>query len=45
MRVVDASTFPVIPRGNIVSSVYAVAEKSADIVWQDLGLTMGGPEK
>jgi choline dehydrogenase-like flavoprotein len=38
VRVVDASIFPIIPRGNIVSTVYAVAEKSADILWKDLGL-------
>lgn len=38
VRVVDASVFPIIPRGNIVSAVYAVAEKGADILRQDLGL-------
>ncbi|PHH86648.1 hypothetical protein CDD83_9934 [Cordyceps sp. RAO-2017] len=32
VRVVDASIFPLIPRGNIVSTVYAVAEKAADII-------------
>lgn len=32
LRVVDASIFPLIPRGNIMSSVYAVAEKAADII-------------
>ncbi|SPO06800.1 related to alcohol oxidase [Cephalotrichum gorgonifer] len=32
LRVVDASIFPLIPRGNPVSSVYAVAEKAADII-------------
>ncbi|KAI2628997.1 hypothetical protein GGS21DRAFT_233673 [Xylaria nigripes] len=32
LRVVDASIFPLIPRGNILSSVYAVAEKAADII-------------
>ena len=31
IRVVDASVFPLIPRGNILSSVYAVAEKAAEI--------------
>ncbi|KAF4465335.1 glucose-methanol-choline oxidoreductase [Fusarium albosuccineum] len=32
LRVVDASIFPLIPRGNILSSVYAVAEKAAHII-------------
>lgn len=32
LRVVDASMFPLIPRGNILSTVYAVAEKAADII-------------
>ena len=32
IRVVDASVFPLIPRGNILSSVYAVAEKAAEII-------------
>lgn len=32
LRVVAASIFPLIPRGNILSSVYAVAEKAADII-------------
>lgn len=32
VRVIDASIFPLIPRGNIMSSVYAVAEKAADII-------------
>jgi len=32
LRIVDASIFPVIPRGNIQSTVYAVAEKAADII-------------
>lgn len=37
LKVVDASVFPLIPRGNIQMSVYAVAEKAADILkegWQ-----------
>lgn len=41
VRVVDASIFPIIPRGNIISTVYAVAEKGADIILQDLGLKVG----
>ncbi|ROV87577.1 hypothetical protein VMCG_10603 [Cytospora schulzeri] len=32
LRIVDASIFPLIPRGNILSSVYAVAVKAADII-------------
>ncbi|KAM0431005.1 hypothetical protein ACHAPT_005639 [Fusarium lateritium] len=32
LRVVDASVFPLIPRGNILSSVYAVAERAADVI-------------
>jgi choline dehydrogenase-like flavoprotein len=37
LRIVDASIFPIIPRGNIISTVYAVAEKGADMILQDLG--------
>lgn len=32
LRVVDASIFPLIPLGNIQTSVYAVAERAADII-------------
>ena len=35
LRIVDASIFPLIPRGNIQASVYAVAEKAADIIKED----------
>jgi choline dehydrogenase-like flavoprotein len=35
LRIVDASIFPLIPRGNIQSSVYAVAERAADIIKED----------
>lgn len=41
VRVVDASVFPIIPRGNIISTVYAVAEKAADIIMEDLELEAG----
>jgi choline dehydrogenase-like flavoprotein len=37
VRVVDASVFPVVPRGNIIAMVYAVAEKAAEMIgkeWQ-----------
>jgi choline dehydrogenase-like flavoprotein len=32
VRVCDASIFPLIPRGNIQTSVYATAEKGADLI-------------
>jgi choline dehydrogenase-like flavoprotein len=35
LRIVDASIFPLIPRGNIQASVYAVAERAADIIKED----------
>jgi choline dehydrogenase-like flavoprotein len=35
IRVADASVFPNHVSGNIVSSVYAVAEKAADIIKED----------
>ncbi|OLN86276.1 Versicolorin B synthase 2 [Colletotrichum chlorophyti] len=35
LRVVDASIFPLEPLGNIQSTVYAVAERAADIVKED----------
>lgn len=35
LRIVDASIFPMIPRGNIQSTVYAVAEKAADLIKED----------
>lgn len=38
LRVVDASIMPIIPRGNIKATVYAVAEHAAvDIISEDLG--------
>jgi choline dehydrogenase-like flavoprotein len=30
LRVVDASVFSVVPRGNVITSVYATAEKASD---------------
>ncbi|KAL2008049.1 hypothetical protein VTN00DRAFT_8031 [Thermoascus crustaceus] len=35
LRVVDASIFPMEPHGNIQATVYAVAEKAADMIKQD----------
>ena len=35
LRIVDASVMPMIPKGNIQSSVYAVAEKAADLIKAD----------
>jgi choline dehydrogenase-like flavoprotein len=39
LRVVDASIFPMIQKGAFASSVYAVAEKAADIIKQDLNVS------
>jgi choline dehydrogenase-like flavoprotein len=38
LRICDASIFPIMVRGNIQSTVYAVAEKGADILKEDLGV-------
>lgn len=35
LRVVDASIFLLMPRGNIITSVYVVAEKAADMMKED----------
>lgn len=35
LRIVDASIFPLIPRGNIQTTVYSVAEKAADMIKED----------
>lgn len=35
LRVVDASVFPIEPLGNIQATVYAVAERAADIIKED----------
>ncbi|KAL4936301.1 hypothetical protein BDV06DRAFT_233544 [Aspergillus oleicola] len=36
LRVVDASVIPIIPRGNTQSTVYAIAERAAELILQDL---------
>jgi choline dehydrogenase-like flavoprotein len=36
VRVCDASVIPILPRGNILSTVYALAEKGADILREAL---------
>ncbi|KAF2224075.1 glucose-methanol-choline oxidoreductase, partial [Elsinoe ampelina] len=32
LRMVDASVMPMMPRGNIQTTVYALAERAADII-------------
>jgi choline dehydrogenase-like flavoprotein len=41
LRVADASIFPNNVSGNIVSSVYAVAEKAADMIKEEYGFAAG----
>ncbi|MCJ1385955.1 hypothetical protein MMC17_009080 [Xylographa soralifera] len=38
LRVVDASIFPIIPKVNIQSTVYAMAEKAADLIKEDYAI-------
>lgn len=35
VRVCDASVLPIIPRGNILTAVYAFAEKAAEMVCRE----------
>lgn len=42
LRVADASIFPNNVSGNIVSSVYAVAEKAADLIREDWDFRVKG---
>ena len=37
LRVVDASVFPLLPRGNLQTLVYALAERAADWIKEDAG--------
>ncbi|PWY69652.1 glucose-methanol-choline oxidoreductase-like protein [Aspergillus sclerotioniger CBS 115572] len=37
LRIVDASVIPIVPRGNTQSAVYAIAERAADLIKEDLG--------
>lgn len=37
LRVCDASVFPLIPRGTLMCTVYAVAERAADLMKEDFG--------
>ena len=38
LRIVDASVIPLITRGNPLATVYAVAERAADMIKEDYGL-------
>lgn len=40
LRVVDASVFPMVPGGNCQTSVYAVAERGAEMIRVDCGLLL-----
>ena len=35
LRVVDASVFPLLPRGNLQTLVYAIAERAAEWIVED----------
>lgn len=37
LRVIDASILPVIPRGDTITTDYAVAERAADLISEDFG--------
>ena len=38
LRVCDASILPIIPRGNILTAIYAFAEKAAEIICQEIAV-------
>lgn len=37
LRVVDASVFPLMPRGNLQTLIYAIAERAADFIKEHAG--------
>jgi choline dehydrogenase-like flavoprotein len=37
LRIVDSSVIPIITTGNLQSTVYAIAEKAADLIKADYG--------
>lgn len=39
LRVVDASVVPLLPPGNLQSTIYAVAERAADLIMGAHGLS------
>ena len=41
LRIIDASVFPMVPRGNIQSTIYDVAERAADLAKEDWYPTNG----
>ena len=41
LRIVDASIVPLTPRANTQSTVYAVAERAADLIKVNNGLIVG----
>jgi choline dehydrogenase-like flavoprotein len=43
LRVCDASVLPIIPRGNILTAVYAFAEKAAEMICKDSHQTKASP--
>jgi choline dehydrogenase-like flavoprotein len=40
VRVCDASVIPLIPRGNILTAVYAFAEKAVEIICKEAGVNV-----
>jgi choline dehydrogenase-like flavoprotein len=42
LHVVDASIMPIIPRANIITTVFSVAERAADLLMEDITLAADG---